>query len=55
MNAGVGIVAPSAAFGLGQEFFLQASLSYLQAAGVPVFQNLQDLQLFEFPLIVSSP
>ena len=40
---------------LGQEFFLQASSSYLQAAGAPVFQNLQDLQPFEFPLIGFAP
>ena len=39
----------------GQEFFLQASSSCLQAAGVTVIQNLQDLQPFEFPLIASAP
>ena len=39
----------------GQEFFLQATSIYLQAAGVPAFQNLQGLQLFEFPLIGFAP
>ena len=35
--------------------YLQASSSYLQALGAPVFQNLQDLQPFEFPLIGFGP
>ena len=39
----------------GQESFFQASSSYLQAPGVLLFQNLQNLQPFEFPLIVSAP
>ena len=39
----------------GQEFFLKASSSCLQVAGVTVFQNQQDLQPLEFRLVAFAP
>ena len=41
--------------GQGQQFFLQASSSCLQAVGETVSQNLQDLQLIEFILVAFAP